>query len=188
MGGGGTAALSARGERSLPDPTLIRVGHVTGLHLKLVPGRSHVTDSKENGHIHTDPLHHLAPCGWKRLDCVKELAVAGEDVHDTVRSRSGEQSSLRVPREYHRTFAMVPRIDDEQWVHILWPRRDPPRKTPACLLVRIPALPAASTRCNHTGYYLFFTEPPKTVSFFFSVYFSRHSSTISSQLLCERGQ
>lgn len=60
------------------------------------------------------------PGGWERLDGVQELAVASENVHHAVRSRCGQQSALRVPREDHRTLAMVPGVHHEQRVHPLY--------------------------------------------------------------------
>lgn len=57
------------------------------------------------------------PPAGGRLDGVDQLSMAGEDVYDAVRSRRSQERALRVPREDHWSFSMMPRIYHEQRVH-----------------------------------------------------------------------
>lgn len=52
-----------------------------------------------------------------RLDGVKQLAVAREDVHHAVRPRRGQQGSLGMPGEDHRPLPVMSRVDHKQWIH-----------------------------------------------------------------------
>lgn len=52
-----------------------------------------------------------------RLDRVQQLPVARKNVHHAVRPGRGKQCALRVPREDHRPFPVVSRIDHKQRIH-----------------------------------------------------------------------
>lgn len=60
----------------------------------------------------------IIPTGWG-LDGVKELPMTSEDVNDAVGSRGGQQRSLRVPRKYYGSLAVVPSVNNKERIHDL---------------------------------------------------------------------